>query len=437
MSTILKNFKLCLSFSIILACILLTGCDDSNDDLPDTYQKGSDYQYMEKETLCSYHQQGDGTEYFWHNDYIYYMDRDSNTILPLCSKADCLHDSETSSDKVTACNAYAPAPETANAGGIGYYNGYLYYIYNNDLQYTLNRLSADGTKKEQIHQWDKGISIGSWIVHRGSIYYSEQEHAYVKEKDSIEDIYTLKTFPADGNGIIKPKTIYTAGDEFDAIVIGHLDAFGSFMYFNILATIKTDEKITDDNYIDYTYMKTFIYDINEDKIKELTYKDMPKTAFIQGVTFWQNKILFGPYDAEKDFNEPVTWYIAELDGSNAEVFRDDIENGLNMLSDGRYLYLSNIFLEESGDVKGEKIYKIYDKDFKQVDSVKLPFDTFGGEPAIGDADCMYVIYDEKKADAQADEDESDEWCVILWDKSGIGGYNGSAFEITKIKYGGK
>ena len=57
---------------IIFGCLLLAGCSKS---LPNTYQEGSDYQYMEKQSFYSFHQVGEKADYFAHDHYIYYMDK--------------------------------------------------------------------------------------------------------------------------------------------------------------------------------------------------------------------------------------------------------------------------------------------------------------------------------------------------------------------------
>ena len=75
----------------ILLTVLCAAC--KSKELPDTYVEGSDYQYMQMEggmyfTLTK--AQGGKGMYFLHVDYIYILDEEANTILPLCNKADCL-----------------------------------------------------------------------------------------------------------------------------------------------------------------------------------------------------------------------------------------------------------------------------------------------------------------------------------------------------------
>ena len=43
--------------------------------------------------------------YLYHNGFIYYLQEGGDMILPLCNKADCLHDQETNLERIKECNA--------------------------------------------------------------------------------------------------------------------------------------------------------------------------------------------------------------------------------------------------------------------------------------------------------------------------------------------
>lgn len=420
----MENIKRCKFAAIFLFCLFFTGC---SDNLPDTYQEGSDYQYMEKGIFFPYHQQGEGVQYFVHGHYIYYLDEENGSILPLCGKADCLHENETDDGRISECNAYVQAG--ADDTGIAFCNGYLYFVDKTDFSLpVLYRLSADGSKKDQIYKWEDNVSIEQWIVHRDVLYYSE--HSYTADGDGTGEQYALKALPLNRKNIKGAETIYTAQKNLDVFTLAHPQAYGNFLYFQIHAQTKSEVEITDDNYLDYLYMKTFIYDIKKGQISELALSEMPKGNIIQGVTFWQNRILFMAFDLNKDYTKPNIWYIADLDGFNQEVFMEDVAQGLSFLSDGKYLYLSNASMV-SGEDK-EQTLKIYDKEITVIDTVTLPYKQNVGEPAIGTPEHMYIFYTEGKT--EADTEEQTEWGVACWDKSKIGSYDGSAFEMKKIKY---
>ncbi len=416
---------------IIFGCLLLAGCSKS---LPNTYQEGSDYQYMEKQSFYSFHQVGEKADYFAHDHYIYYMDKEKKELLPLCGKADCLHDKETDLEKIQGCNAYMKAEDSSM--GIAYCNGYLYYIEDFSEKPALYRLSEDGTKKEQVYEWEGNIGVEQWIIHRDVLYYAE--HCYLKGENGTKERYAMKALSLAGN-VKKPETVMKVDENLVVFSVAHPEAYGNFLYFQVHAQKETEEEVTDDNYLKYQYMKTFIYDINGKKVKELTLPDMGKDEAIQGVAFWQGRILFTPYNPHLEFLEPVKWYAADLDGSNIEVFMENIGQGLLFLSDGKYLYLSNLNMVSRGYDKGEGTYKIYDKDLNLVDTVKVPFKPSFGDVAIGTSKYMYFNYVKEKSDKEAEEEkngEEVEWGVSCWDKSKIGSYHRDAFDMTDIKYEG-
>lgn len=415
---------------MILFCLFLTGCGKV---LPNTYQEGGDYQYMENYVFIAWHQQGEGVQYFARNHFIYYLDK-NGALLPLCGKADCMHDKETDAKRVQACNAHMV--RNAIDTGIAYSNGYLYYV-DEDARYTLYRVSADGMKKEEVYQWEENTGVEQWIVHRGVFYYAE--HVYLSEKEGVEEQFSLKALSLTER-VKKPKTVFTADKGMDVLTIAHPNAYGNYIYFQIHAQKKHgEEEDGKDGEYKSLYFRTFIYDLRQEKLSELALSDTEKdSVIIQGVVFWQDKILFAPYDLEKDELEPRTWYMADLDGTHKKVFMERVEQGMKFFSDGKYLYLSNLNLVQSGKEKGNGKYKIYDKDLKMVDSVTLPFDMAYGAPAIGDSKRMYMLYEKELEDDKGEETENEEveWGVSYWDKSKIGSYHGDAFEMTDIKYEG-
>lgn len=413
---------------MFLACLCLTGCGGS---LPDTYQEGSDYQYMEKYVFTSFHQKGEGTEYFAYNGFIYYMDGATENILPLCGKADCLHDKEMDEEQKQKCNAYMETE--ADDAGIAYCNGYLYYVDTSiDSPPALYRLSADGMEKEQVYEWKDNITIEQWIVHRDVFYFAE--HSYLANSGGTEERYNLKALPLNGKNIKKPETVYAVDENLDVFTLAHPVAYGNFLYFIVHGRIKTEDEVTDDNYMDYQFLKTFIYDIKKETVSELALPDMPKGNVVQDVVFWQDRIIFSPFDENKECLDPGTgtWYIADLDGSNIEVFMENVGQGLNFFSDGKYLYLSNVSMVSLEYDKGKEMYKVYDENLKMVDTITFPYKASSGfgEPAIGRADYMYMLYE------SGEKETSTEWGVACWDKRKIGSYDGSAFKLKKIKYRG-
>lgn len=79
---------------LVLLAAMLSGCGAG--EAADTYVEGSDYQYMQWVNGMFFPkvQQTEDGCYFLYEGYLYYLDEQTDTILPLCSKADCLHEQE-------------------------------------------------------------------------------------------------------------------------------------------------------------------------------------------------------------------------------------------------------------------------------------------------------------------------------------------------------
>lgn len=417
--SLLNMKKITAYLSVIFIIFILSAC--GKKELPDTYVEGSDYQYMQMGGFA-FHlpiQKGTDGYYFQKGSYLYYLDGTTDTLLPLCGKADCLHDKEPDQEQLTKCNAYIG---DHIVGGISFCNGNVYYmekVAGSSYVYTLYRISSDGVKKEQLYQWKMDGLISEWIIHRDVLYYTEQE--YLLEDGKISTQYHVNMLPLTGM-IRQPEQIYTADDGLEVFALGILSAYGNYFYFQILAYTEDFEEITDENYSDYLYQKYFIYDTRDRQLTELAINEMTEDYMIGRIIFWQDKILFTPTGLKTEYMEPEPWYIADLDGSNAEVCFENIGMGLSFISDGNYLYLSNANMVDRGYVTEEKTYTVFDQNLETVDSFTLPFEYFS-DPPIGDAEYMYIMY----------ENESG-WGVLRWDKSGIGSYNGNSFETTEIPY---
>lgn len=79
---------------LVLLAAMLSGCGAG--EAADTYLEGNDYQYMQWVNGMFFPkvQQTEDGCYFLYEGYLYYLDEQTDTILPLCNKADCLHEQE-------------------------------------------------------------------------------------------------------------------------------------------------------------------------------------------------------------------------------------------------------------------------------------------------------------------------------------------------------
>ena len=90
----------CIIMLIVSSCGLSTSVPDSMEYLP-----GTDMQYFQvtETNKTSLIQETDSGCYLYHDRFIYYLDREAETITPLCTKANCLHDRENDTEKRALC----------------------------------------------------------------------------------------------------------------------------------------------------------------------------------------------------------------------------------------------------------------------------------------------------------------------------------------------
>lgn len=398
------------------------GCSAIEEQLPDTYVEGSDYQYMyTRSGPFPIFQKGKDGYYLLWNNHIYFYDEESQMIVPLCSKPDCLHDKETDQTKREACYAYA---STDTGNGLAYCNENLYYI---DSDYytsstsrpTLYRFAPDGSSKEKLYEWkDKANIPSQWLVHRDVLYYTVQ--SYYTEDDNINEYLAFYALPLTGKDKLKPKQIYIPEEEgVDIVILGNPTAYGNYVYFTTVGNYVYEDKKGNSS------TKTFVYNIQTEEIDEITVPGQTEAHSIGGVNFWQDKIIFALFDQLKDYSGEGTYYIADLDGSDPEIaFTTDYQI-YSVFSDGKYLYRSNVDFREEVDSSGPKLYHVYDEDLNEIDTFTTD-DAHNTDFPIGMPDRSYGIYYK----------DSGEWGIETWDKSTIGNLNGSEIEFTDIPYEG-
>lgn len=420
---------------VVTFLFVLTGC--GKKELPNTYIHGSDFQYMQMNSLGMYMDVQQGTEgyYLRHGDYVYYLDESAGKIHPLCNRVDCLHDKETETRRKENCNAYVEE-KSSFSKGIAYCGGYIYcldavHLFDHGEKQILYKISEDGSKKEQVYQWTDDRWISRWIIHRNKLYYVEQK--YSEKKDGSGLIQTNSLYVIDLTDIVmRPKLIYTVDSgEIAGSSIAYVTSYGNYVYMLLVY-----EDMTENDNTIQTFEKWMIYDIEKGKFDELTLPNMQEDEQISDIKFWQDKILFTVVQGfEQDYSKPTTIYLADLDGMNAEQYMENIPMGNNFYSDGTYLLKTDegmVFMAQMDilDYEKEKVtYWVYDSSLMLVDTFVWPSEVkVDGVPQMGNDKKMYLIYE--------DSEDSAHWGVMQWDKNAIGSYNGNAPEMITISYDG-
>ena len=353
-------------------------------------------------------------------------------MVPLCNKADCLHDKETDAEQFSKCNAYFKCNDEFQQR-FCYYDGALYvmdYERGEDGVSSLNpdqvlyRVNTDGSGKEELYRW-KQTEIMGWMVHRGMVYYIQHQFSTPKDESAnvMDEKYTVKKMEITKNGVGKPELIYQPKDGLVVSSMGWLQAYGNHVYFSIDATTTEDsEKLLGENHMDYEYNKYWQYDIQNEALTEL--KSPIKTAEVSSITFWKDKLVLNVWDQEKyqsDYKMPV--YIANLDGTNPKILFESMEQGKEFFSDGKYLYISNCGLVEE-KLEKKIFYDVYDGNLNKVDTFGMPYSSVQ-DVTIGEEAGLYFTMTRKGMTGTTLE---------YFDKSKIGTCNKKAFPIEDIAY---
>ncbi len=412
---------------LIIAMLGVSGCGKTNPG--DSYVEGSDYQYMFEGSWIFYQKSARGTNgyFFVNGHYIYYLDDNTQKLVPLCNKADCLHNRETDEKRYIECNAHIENEVYVGNVGISYCNGYLYYIEigtdEDGWCQDLYRMKEDGSQKQSIYHWDNWTTE-EWCIHRDTLYYVEHTYETVEvEQDEPETIekYAVKKLALTGGGKKKPETIYEVEEGITVYSLSRVQAYGNHVYFTLdAATVSDTNVLTDENYLDYTCFDIITYDLDTSECKPLTLPNEKKGVYIQLVTFWNDKLILGVYDSLQKMDGVSNSYLSDLDGSNVEVFQKDIIQGEIYLSDGKYLYISNSPLVEGG-YEDKQYYRVYDQEMNLVDTLKTPFI---GNPEIGMEKGQYLFKTNK------DKTGAD---LMFFDKSTIGTFQGSSAKDSYVK----
>ena len=387
---------------LILAFILLTSysCGRMEESLNDDYQSGTDHQFFmtanfsprpkiqetEKGCVC------------YHEGFIYYYEQ-GGSIMPLCSKGNCLHDQEKDADKRKECSAFL---EDADGMDISLmlYKNCIYISYSrkitevNEDRVGLYRINLDGSSKDIIFTCP---SMEFPVIHRGYLYYFKQEFQAGAEISSQISLYRRNI----EDNQHKEEVIY---EPEGAHGCSGIQAYGKRLYLTMVRN-RTETMFS-------------VYDIETGKITESPYEGRLYTAF-GGKTYWL------PYDHEKNYQALSDLYQCDEYGENESIVIKNIPQGSILKYDGRYYYLDNAMISHE-DPEVENKVRVYDEEFVLKDEFSLPStDTYLYDTPIGGAKYQHLIFDDS---------ETEEWGLYVWDKEEIGQLNGRSYSQQRICY---
>ena len=321
----------------ILACLLmlvmvtgLVSCQNRKQFLEDTYVEGQDQAYMYLDLVHATQEVAETEDgyYFLISNRLFFVDKTTLQMIPLCNKPDCLHEKETDTQKTWKCNAYF---FSGYHGFISYWNGNLYIMveYNqegNKLPHGgLIKVSKDGTKRTLVFEPQEEASI--FVLHRGVFYYSSETY-----DRGLNANYNIHAVDLQNGG--KDEILYHGEKESGSIQ--DMLCYGNHLYFR--------EDFSDEE----GNLKTEIKEINLNsrEITTLESEDDEKYILMQGV--FQDQIYYtlnGP-----DVTEDWTWKRRNLDGSGEQDwFTTPVEQKLYADTEYFYLYTPWMFIMDTPD----------------------------------------------------------------------------------------
>ena len=411
---------------MIIFMIMISGCSKEKIQYTDTYIPKQDMQYMHYENFGINTVETEEGYYKLINQFLYFIDKKTMTAVPLCDKAECLHEQDTSRNK-TECNAYAGYN---NMGQLFYDGNFLYVlrdVYHKDDSDTyiteLWRISMDGTTKDKVCGLPKEEEVFCWMLHRESVYYVTEKEGEDGKIHKVLKYFQLK----DTDNI---KTIKMFDDIYNGCV-QDIQAYGNYVYLYLTGNNKdiesgeTDIEENETEDFSETIVNRWVcYNIVTGEMKELftdQTEDGKRTKMVQYIDFWQDKLLakyFYLDEKAQKLEEAGQIYQYQLDGSQKEILLKTDDQYDKYRTDENYLYVYNFWRKSVADGKEKPKMTVYDKKGNQVDEMEMPMEAYADIEG-GSSGCFFYDF------------QTEEKMVIAYiDKSKIGTYHGKKMEAV-------
>lgn len=305
--------------------------------------------------------------YIYKNNFLYYMDNNTNEAIPLCNKVDCDH---TGRD----CNSYLNNDYTYS---ISSYNNNLYMFKRNEsndvmlIQYKSDG-SGDYTELFKIGEYSKeSDDISCWsIVFNNDKCYIYNYYPYNEQSKPVITEYSL-----DGK---ESKVVSLDGMVGENLTLASVKSYGNKIFYCLQAMIMDlDTKFSPAD----EYTGIFVYDINTHNTMQL-FKGNNIRDF--AVNEEDNTIYYfvtGEGLKMSSLNEPDKDASTILECSNTL-------DCTNISYDGDNLYMDNMFW--SNLTGTSPTLWIFDNTGKEINN--LDFSNYIGNPRpqYGDKDKLFI-----------------------------------------------
>ena len=352
---------ICICISVLLIC---SACQNNVPlDFSVEYNPTTDFQYnLEYDDLgLSYITESPDSFYFIDGIYLYYMDKETLSPVPLCKKADCLHDKETDPYKKSSCEAFLGGGDHS----IFYYDNAIYMLglgmkgdntQSYKKQYVLKKYTTDGTYLEDIYTFPK--SPQAIIRHRGIVYYTYQDINTIREGNT-NGTYKLMSFSLENK---EENELFV-----DDLVDGTLDkliAYGKYLYIYRNGRSPDSDPNNQESYRE----ETLAYDLETGTIQSVqaTEKGVPSFPIP-----YENSLLYSYwfYNYQDERNRTV--YQVELDGQNPKELFQTKTLSNRIAWDGTYLYEDNRPLVYIAQLEPKREIIIYNHALEECDVISF------------------------------------------------------------------
>ncbi|MBQ9885338.1 MAG: hypothetical protein IJM37_00550 [Lachnospiraceae bacterium] len=363
-SICLDRIKYVIFIGLILVLCFINACG-YNKDKPDEKKKFATLEQIEfgnieynpdtdidnsYRYLNDYCASSEGCYFFKMNlnlkDILTFVDNHGKNIVPVCSKADCLHDSKD-------CDAVFDEFVL----GIGWYDGSIYTILAEQtydegrFAFFLYKISDNGSSREKVFELylsDPDPVAPFFYIHRGYIYYT-----VVSGERTLLYKRSLK-----GDA---PELVYEVNGISSDLI--NIKGYGDGVLF---ACMQED-----------THYKIIYYSIKNDSLYEL----VSKTGFSYAIS--EDSIAY---------IDGSSMYKMSLSDFNKAVIAENLNESLEIMSDGKKIYVDNLSMVNSGKNKTRKI-DIYSFEGKLEDSITL--DDVYAEFEVGNGDYILIEFSDR------------------------------------------
>lgn len=376
---------------IMLMAISIMGCDNAKD-YSGEYNFETDDQYSYATSIVSWKKyQSDGNgQYILMNDYIYYYNNETNQMNPLCSKANCLHDMENDKERRGDCNAYLNrGGDTDGASSdvedpgykyIQYYEGNIYYFIGSSLY----SVSKDGSSKKKIYMVGDGKEVGSWLIHRGKLYYGLKEYTYEGERVYSKGIISMIKL---GKSMDEKNSevIFETEDELNLQEMGNIQAYKNKLFFQVSCNSKDFTMTDNESWIKSLESNYYMYDVDSNQLSVIDVPDKKtNTDNIGAIAFLKDKLLIKKYDDMHDLQYETPIYAMNYDTKDISVWMDGIPQDSGIMTYDDYVIIDDADIQFFNNDNTESCnVKIYSSDAKQVSDFEYELNSVGTFAGFG------------------------------------------------------